>query len=81
MLAWIRSKTWIQADPIADETLPVLASEIVKQGGDPEHYRGRRQAYAECQGKDDPVCGLARFSVHGCGNAPSRVELHAALEE
>lgn len=81
LLAWARSKTWIQADALVDETYPVLALEIVKQGGDPEHYRSRRQAYAECQGPHDPICGLARFSAHGCGNAPSRAELDAALEK
>lgn len=32
-----------------------------------------RPAYAECQGPDDPVCGRARFSLHGCnGDGPSR---------
>lgn len=39
-------------------------------------------AYAECQGPDDPACGRARFSSHGCnGGRPRRADFKRWWDE
>lgn len=71
--AWAKTKAWPRY--IAVESLPL------------EYTREESgllvcitpPAYAECQGTEDPICGRARFSVHGCGGAPSRAEYLAAF--